>query len=475
MKTAERQLKKMHRRTLALLALLVAIAFPAAAHNRTPLGDLSSTTSPAIAWNEPLGETSADELPIVDAATIAAFDEAARIDIDLPANPLAELDAHLAAITSPPETDLLPIVSGLENRCSGLPVSLTEANLKETGELSLKLHWGRDHVRNRWFDPNTGTWLTPDPLGYQDSSNLYAFAGGDPVNGRDPTGLLCGRQPGESWLAWGTRCAEDVGNVGVAFLEEPIIHPVDHLARTGKSFGGFVAGSTKAVGTAAAAPLLPVITTYAAVKGTVDAYAEGDVEGVKQAALDSLPLVGTGRSFARAWDEYDAGNYFAGGMGIGETTVRAEGDALLAYGGVRWTQSKVRAWGESWPSWEGAQTPSTSAFKTWNEFQAGTKGQFASRAEAAKAWDVYKDANGIVTGTARSSGARAQYLRSLVDDYRTPSWMKQWLKQGRTPPGYEVDHIVPLSIGGPDTPANMRLQGADLHDIHHKYYDPWNW
>jgi hypothetical protein len=32
------------------------------------------------------------------------------------------------------------------------------------------------------------TVLTPDPLGYQDSSNLYAFAGGDPVNGRDPTG-----------------------------------------------------------------------------------------------------------------------------------------------------------------------------------------------------------------------------------------------------------------------------------------------
>ncbi|MFL6247285.1 MAG: RHS repeat-associated core domain-containing protein [Thermoanaerobaculia bacterium] len=43
-------------------------------------------------------------------------------------------------------------------------------------------------MRNRWFDPGTGTWLSPDPLGYRDSSNLYAFAGGDPVNRQDPLG-----------------------------------------------------------------------------------------------------------------------------------------------------------------------------------------------------------------------------------------------------------------------------------------------
>jgi len=48
---------------------------------------------------------------------------------------------------------------------------------------------GVNYVRARWFDASTGTWLSPDPLGYVDSSNLYAFAGGDPVNGRDPLGL----------------------------------------------------------------------------------------------------------------------------------------------------------------------------------------------------------------------------------------------------------------------------------------------
>ncbi|HEX8170970.1 MAG TPA: Ig-like domain-containing protein [Thermoanaerobaculia bacterium] len=51
---------------------------------------------------------------------------------------------------------------------------------------------GLAFFRARWYDPETGTWLTPDPVGYDDSSNLYAFAGGDPVNSSDPTGLCLG-------------------------------------------------------------------------------------------------------------------------------------------------------------------------------------------------------------------------------------------------------------------------------------------
>ncbi|HYI12031.1 MAG TPA: Ig-like domain-containing protein [Thermoanaerobaculia bacterium] len=46
----------------------------------------------------------------------------------------------------------------------------------------------KNYVRARWYDPETATWLTPDPEGYDDSSNLYSFAGGDPVNARDPEG-----------------------------------------------------------------------------------------------------------------------------------------------------------------------------------------------------------------------------------------------------------------------------------------------
>ncbi len=61
----------------------------------------------------------------------------------------------------------------------------------------------KNYVRNRWFDPGTGTWLTPDPLGYQDSSNLYAFCGGDPINERDPLGLGEGHLGGLLTDTWG--------------------------------------------------------------------------------------------------------------------------------------------------------------------------------------------------------------------------------------------------------------------------------
>jgi RHS repeat-associated protein len=49
---------------------------------------------------------------------------------------------------------------------------------------------GLVNARNRWYETSSGTFVSPDPLGNIDSANLYAFAGGDPVNGRDPTGEI---------------------------------------------------------------------------------------------------------------------------------------------------------------------------------------------------------------------------------------------------------------------------------------------
>jgi RHS repeat-associated protein len=46
------------------------------------------------------------------------------------------------------------------------------------------------YARARWYDPSTASFLTPDPFGYADSSNLYAFAGNDPINRRDPRGEM---------------------------------------------------------------------------------------------------------------------------------------------------------------------------------------------------------------------------------------------------------------------------------------------
>jgi RHS repeat-associated protein len=47
---------------------------------------------------------------------------------------------------------------------------------------------GLVYLRERWYDASTGTFLTPDPMAYEDSSNLYAGFALDPVNNFDPTG-----------------------------------------------------------------------------------------------------------------------------------------------------------------------------------------------------------------------------------------------------------------------------------------------
>jgi RHS repeat-associated protein len=48
-------------------------------------------------------------------------------------------------------------------------------------------------MRARWYEPKTGRFLSEDPIGIKGGLNQYTFAGDDPVNGRDPSGLLsCG-------------------------------------------------------------------------------------------------------------------------------------------------------------------------------------------------------------------------------------------------------------------------------------------
>ncbi len=47
------------------------------------------------------------------------------------------------------------------------------------------------YMRNRWYEPRTGRFLSEDPIGLAGGLNPYAFAAGDPVNMRDPSGRSC--------------------------------------------------------------------------------------------------------------------------------------------------------------------------------------------------------------------------------------------------------------------------------------------
>lgn len=48
---------------------------------------------------------------------------------------------------------------------------------------------GLYYVRNRWYDPVVGRFVSEDPIRLGGGINLYVYAENRPVNGRDPLGL----------------------------------------------------------------------------------------------------------------------------------------------------------------------------------------------------------------------------------------------------------------------------------------------
>ena len=51
---------------------------------------------------------------------------------------------------------------------------------------------GLYYFRARWYDPQTGRWLSKDPVGISGGLNQYVFCGNNPVNFVDPLGLSWG-------------------------------------------------------------------------------------------------------------------------------------------------------------------------------------------------------------------------------------------------------------------------------------------
>jgi RHS repeat-associated protein len=191
----------------------------------------------ATAWNA--------NLPIMAAPTWATSGKSVYTSGSLPVEvreSLSNLSQWLTAIPANEEktTTIYEVPSLL---ALGAPRVLNANGRSSTGEperliLTAGFHahpfqdpaTGLDYVRARWFDVQNGAWLTPDPAGYRDSANLYSYAGGDPVNGRDSDGMMTLRQA----LADGNLTVDELAQVDLTEAEvQAIIDSIPKQQDTG--------------------------------------------------------------------------------------------------------------------------------------------------------------------------------------------------------------------------------------------------
>jgi RHS repeat-associated protein len=65
------------------------------------------------------------------------------------------------------------------------------------------------YMRNRWYEPWTGRFLSEDPSGIGGGLNQYAYAAGDPINSADPTGLCREVWMNYNGVSWGYHLEDD--------------------------------------------------------------------------------------------------------------------------------------------------------------------------------------------------------------------------------------------------------------------------
>jgi RHS repeat-associated protein len=91
------------------------------------------------------------------------------------------------------------LIREVDYNSSGTAISSTDAAAVDSIFGYTGRDWdsdiGMQYNRARWYDPQTGRWLSQDPIGFAaGDANLYRYVGNSPTNATDPSGLY-----GEEW------------------------------------------------------------------------------------------------------------------------------------------------------------------------------------------------------------------------------------------------------------------------------------
>ncbi|XZE43948.1 RHS repeat-associated core domain-containing protein [Pirellulaceae bacterium SH467] len=93
------------------------------------------------------------------------------------------------------------LIREVDYNSSGTAISSTDAAAVDSIFGYTGRDWdsdiGMQYNRARWYDPQTGRWLSQDPIGFAaGDANLYRYVGNGPTSATDPSGLA------ETWWDW---------------------------------------------------------------------------------------------------------------------------------------------------------------------------------------------------------------------------------------------------------------------------------
>jgi RHS repeat-associated protein len=164
---------------------------------------------------------------------------------------------------------------------------------------------GLIYLGARYYDPETGRFLTPDPAGHAASFSLYDYAGGDPVNFLDPDGRFA-TESGKEALDLGLRAWDGIKELGLIGSDM-----MGHTAASVFGYGDHYEGSSQLYQNIAAHPEnyteqgmrdsildgalavernLITLGLYDTIRGFEHAAATGDYRDAQDASLAMLLL-----------------------------------------------------------------------------------------------------------------------------------------------------------------------------------------
>jgi RHS repeat-associated protein len=151
---------------------------------------------------------------------------------------------------------------------------------------------GLHYNYHRYYDPDTGRYLTPDPIGLAGGMNLYVYVDGNPVNWSDPLGL--------------TGLENTAGNIAQQVIKGTATAGTISIGSIGIMVGGLVLGTPIPAGEGAdiIPPYLEAKKSGKEKANDVPSWAEGE-----------KPLPGeSGKEFAKRLldKKYGKGNYPTG-------------------------------------------------------------------------------------------------------------------------------------------------------------------